>query len=320
MVDVTVVGSFNQDLTFFSDSFPAPGETRIGHFQAGPGGKGFNQAVACQRAGARVVFVGAVGKDSFADDMQTFAASEGLNLELEICDHEPTGAAGIVVNKQAENLIVVALGANNQLSRQHVLKVLPQLTTSKVLLCQVESNLDATLAALSFGQQRNIVTVLNPAPINDGLSLELLSHADILTPNETEFVFLMQHVFGQSVPEDFWQYPDEQLHEYCKQVPVATVILTLGKQGCFVSQNPSSGQAGYFRVPAITVDTVDTTGAGDAFNGGLATGLVRYNQDLHKAVEFASVVAGLSTTKIGTAPAMPYPNEIEPQLNESEES
>ncbi len=137
--------------------------------------------------------------------------------------------------------------------------------------------------------------------------------ADILVPNETEFAFLMQHLFDVELPDEYWTAADTALHAFCCRANVGVVILTLGEKGCFVSCNPNAPRARrerlpdklYFRVPAAAVSPIDTTGAGDAFSGGLAAGLVRFDCDLRRAVEYANVIAGLATEKPGTAPAMP---------------
>lgn len=317
MSEVVVVGSYVQDLAFSTPVFPSPGETRIGTFRAGPGGKGFNQAVACNRQGIDTLFVGAVGNDIFADGVRDFIASEKLRAELEVCADQPTGAASIVVNENAQNLIVVALGANDYLSTDHINRFHDDIARARYLVCQVENNIAATERALEIGQNTGTTTILNPAPINNSLTRALLQSADIITPNETEFVFLMAHVLNRKIPDDFWLEDDASIHAYCCQANVATVILTLGDKGCFVSHNkvagvsPAPGGKAFYRVPAITVEAVDTTGAGDAFNGGLAAGLCRYPDDFRRAIQFANTVAGLSTTRHGTAPAMPSQQDVE---------
>ncbi len=317
MVDVVVVGSYVQDLAFNTGVFPAPGETRIGEFRTGPGGKGFNQAVACNRLGVKTLFIGAVGDDIFAQGVREFIASEGLTAALQVCAEYPTGAASIVVNSEAQNLIVVALGANDHLSADHIDAYKTQISGAKYLVCQVENYLPATEAALTIARNQGVTTILNPAPINDGLTHELVKLADILTPNETEFVFLMNNVLGHNIPQEFWLQDDAAIHDFCRQSGVSTVVLTLGDKGCFVSFDENSDNAKnssdgfYYRVPATSVDVRDTTGAGDAFNGGLAAGLVKFPDDFRKAIAYANKVAGLSTTKHGTAPAMPLLGEVE---------
>ncbi len=317
MVDVVVIGSYVQDLAFNTQIFPAPGETRIGAFRTGPGGKGFNQAVACNRLGVDTLFIGAVGDDIFAAGVRDFISSEGLKAKLQTCAEHPTGAASIVVNGDGQNLIVVALGANEHLSEGHVQNFVAEISTAKYLVCQVENKLSATKTAMAMAREAGVATIFNPAPINDGLTLDLIQHADILTPNETEFVFLMNKVLGQKIPDDFWLQDDAAIHAFCRQSNVPAVVLTLGDKGCFVSFDEDSEHARkssdgpFYRVPATSVDVKDTTGAGDAFNGGLAAGLVKFPDNFRQAIQFANKAAGLSTTKPGTAPAMPTLNEME---------
>ena len=322
MTDVVVVGSYVQDLAFNTAVFPAPGETRIGSFTAGPGGKGFNQAVASHRQNVETLFIAAVGDDIFATGAREFIANEGMRAELQVCMDHPTAAASIVVNQEAQNLIVVALGANEYLSTEYVDRFHDDIAGAKYLVCQAENNLAATARAMEIAKHHQTETILNPAPINEGVTLSLLQSADIITPNETEFIFLMRKVLNQTIADDFWLEDDASIHDYCCQTNVATVVLTLGDKGCFVSHNPKMAENprhkddsyNYYRVPAINITAVDTTGAGDAFNGGLAAGLVKFPGDFRQAVHFASTVAGLSTTKPGTAPAMPSAEAVKEAL------
>lgn len=319
MADVCVVGSYVQDLAFNTPKFPAPGETRIGTFKTGPGGKGFNQAVACNRQGVSTTFIGAVGDDIFGRGVRDFIAGEGLTAYLQVLKEHASGAASIVVNAKAENLIVVALGANDHLSPDYVADHSEAVKGAQVVVCQVENNIAATRKALFLAGESDAIALLNPAPINDKLSRELVLMSDVLAPNETEFAFLMDHLFDVKLPADYWTEDDATLHGYCCQAGVEVVILTLGDKGCFVSYNDKAPRVrgdlrpdqNFFRVPVAKVSPKDTTGAGDAFSGGLAAGLVRFEKDLKKSLEYATVVAGLSTEKAGTAPAMPTRAEVE---------
>ncbi len=319
MTDVCVIGSYVQDLAFNTPKFPAPGETRIGTFKTGPGGKGFNQAVACNRQGISTTFIGAVGDDIFGRGVRDFIAGEGLTAHLQKFREHASGAASIVVNANAENLIVVALGANDHLSPDYIADHGEAVKGAKVVVCQVENNIAATEKALFLAGETDAIALLNPAPINDKLSRELVLMSDILAPNETEFAFLMEHLFDVRLPADYWTEDDATLHGYCCQAEVEVVILTLGDKGCFVSYNDKARRVrgdlrpdqNYFRVPVVKVSPRDTTGAGDAFSGGLAAGLVRFDKNLKKSLEYATVVAGLSTEKAGTAPAMPTRAEVD---------
>ncbi|MEM7284616.1 MAG: ribokinase [Pseudomonadota bacterium] len=282
MSNVVVVGSYVQDMAFNTEVFPSPGETRIGEFTTNPGGKGFNQAVACNRLDTQTTFIGAVGDDAFGKVASDFGAAEKINMALQVIPNQATAAAGIIVDKSAQNLIVVALGANTYLSQEHILEHQAVIQTADVLVCQAECNLESTTLALQIAKKANTTTILNTAPINEDMNESLISHADIITPNETEFVFLMKHLRNIEVPGDFWTQSDQEIHDFCCQAGTPLVVLTLGDKGCFVSHNPTlnlrlgQNESPYYRLAARKVKTVDTTGAGDAFNGALAAGLVKH--------------------------------------------
>lgn len=310
MHDVVVVGSFVQDLAFSTPRFPAPGESRIGRFATGPGGKGFNQAVAAKRQDVTTLFVGAVGKDMFAQQVRTFAEHERLRCGFEVIDTQASGAASIVVDERGDNLIVVALGANEHLSVAHVERFEREIASAKVLVCQLESSIAAVERALTIARKAGVITILNPAPINDGVTFDTLRDVDILVPNETEFAFLREHLQGVSMAPQYWTGAEEDVHAHCRALGVPTVIVTLGERGCFVShaddapRHPTS--LPYYKVASADVSPVDSTGAGDAFCGGLAAGLAHVGVGkLNVACQFATRVAGMSTEQAGTAPAMP---------------
>jgi ribokinase len=309
---LAVVGSFVQDLAFQVADFPTSGQTIIGSFFTGPGGKGSNQAVAAHRQEVATLFIGAVGDDIFADGYRAWCEGEGLRTNLLSIPGVPTGAASIVINNQAQNAIVVALGANEHLTHDHVLKALSAESDLKVLLLQAESNLTAAEGALRYARARGIYALFNPAPINPSISVELLALADCITPNETELAFLVERATGEPFKEDISQLSDSSLREICDHLSAPSILMTLGEKGSIFYQReaPHEHLSGItkgliIRTPAIRVSPIDTTGAGDAFNGGIAAGLVRFNGDLTRAIKFATVVAGLSTEKLGTAPAMP---------------
>lgn len=310
MQDVIVVGSFVQDFAFNTPAFPAPGETRIGQFATGPGGKGFNQAVAANRQGARTLFIGACGNDMFGQQVRVFAERENLRCGFEIVDQAPSGAASIVINDNAENLIVVALGANDQLAVSHVERFGNDIRGARVLVCQMECALSATTRALEMARAASVTTVLNPGPINPAISLEMLKLVDIVVPNETEFAFMSQHLLGVTLPDDYWLGDEATLHDYCRAFDVPTVIITLGARGSFVSHSDAAprrpGTLPFYTVAPADVTPVDTSGAGDAFCGGLAAAIAQHGvASLNIATLAATQVAGLSTEKPGTAPAMP---------------
>jgi ribokinase len=315
---IAVIGSFVQDLAFTVETFPAPGETRIGNFFTGPGGKGSNQAVAAHRQKVPTIFIGAVGNDLFGHGYREWTQGEGLPTSLLTDPTAPTGAASIVVNAHAENSIVVALGANENLTAEHTLNTLAKNLELSILLLQAESNLDAAQAALTHGRARGIFSIFNPAPINPAVSKDLLSYADCITPNETEASYLIERISGRRCSTDFATLSDDAIRECCDVLPASTVVLTLGSSGSLLYQrgaphpylrNVAKGEI--VRTEPLSITPVDTTGAGDAFNGGLAAGLIRFSGDIKQAIRYATVVAGLSTTRAGTAPAMPSLDEVE---------
>jgi ribokinase len=315
-IDVMVVGSYVQDHCWTTERFPAPGETRIGRFATGPGGKGFNQAVAAHKQGVKTCFIGAVGRDALADTARAYAQSLGLPALWEARDDASTAASSIVVDADGQNQIVVALGANERLSPGFVRGHDKLIAGSKVLLTQFETALDAVREALAIARGAGVLTMLNAAPIHDGVTRALFADADVITPNETEFAYFMARLWGKTLPPKYWEIDDGLLHLLCRETGVPTVVLTLGDKGCFVSHDPARrrGDAtAFYRLPAERVRAVDTTGAGDAFSGGLAAGLRLFHLDqpFRRAVEHANRVAALSVEQPGTAPAMPTRAEVE---------
>lgn len=304
---VCVVGSFVQDLSFKTEHFPAPGETRIGRFKTGPGGKGFNQAVACARQNVETYFIGAVGDDVFGAGARAFAEQEKIDARFEVVSGAASGAASIVVGPSAQNMIVVALGANDCLSPDFVSRNADCIAKASILVCQLECALDSIKNAFAIARENSTISILNPAPINDGVDAELLALADILIPNESELSFLSTKLLGRSVI-DFNN--DQALTDVCSELGLTCAVVTLGEAGCFVF-DARGRNVETFRIGAVAVDAADTTGAGDAFCGGFAAALSRDSADLRRAALEGTVVAGLSVTREGTAPAMPKRDEVE---------
>lgn len=300
---IVVVGSFNQDLTWRCEHFPGAGETLVGAFTTGPGGKGTNQAVAAARAGAPTTFAVALGADGFGRDAEKFLRSEGIALRV-AKKKIPTGNAAILVNARGQNQIVVALGANAALAPRDLPSAL--LRGATVVVCQHETNAAVNAHVFRAARRAGAVTVLNPAPMRADLTAADLADVDVLIPNENEFVALARLLAGESLNETSLSVlPGVMLHAYCRKLGVPTVIITLGARGCLVSRTD-----GFEFVPAPHVIVVDTTGAGDAFVGGFAAGLARHSGDIAAAVRHATAVAALSVTKPGTAPSMPRKAEI----------
>lgn len=310
MPQIVVVGSFMQDLAFSTARFPEPGETRIGSFASNAGGKGFNQAVACARLGMDTLFVGALGEDAFAETAKGFSEREGIATRFQICPSVSTGVASVTISETGENMIIVALGANGELSAETVESAADEIASSSVVLCQLEVNLAATRRALELGRELGVTTILDTAPINENVSRELIELADIITSNETEFSFLYEKFNDKPLANSYWRASDEELHVLCRSLGVPMVVLTLGCEGCFVSTVDSCR-----RFAADEVTPVDTTGAGDAFCGGLAAGLCRFDKDLYLSIEYALCVASLSVEKNGAAPSMPVEADLREQFS-----
>ncbi len=311
--DVVVVGSFVQDLTFRCAEFPEAGETVLGEFAGGPGGKGSNQAVAARRAGVRTRFIGGVGRDSFATGARQFQRAEHIDS---ICVAKPgyrTATAVVTVDGAGRNRIVVAIGASAHLSPSDVPARL--LRGAKVVVCQHEASLAVNRHVFRAGRRLGATTILNPAPMRDDFDPAILQLVDVLIPNESEFVALLaryrsatpQAAAGLPPPDgDLLRSlgPDE-LQQLCRIFGVPTVIVTLGDRGCFVSL-PDRCE----HLPAHAVTPVDSTGAGDAFVGAFSAGLVKFQADVLTAARFANAAAAISVTRQGTSESMPRAAEI----------
>ncbi|HWA10610.1 MAG TPA: ribokinase [Opitutaceae bacterium] len=298
---VVVVGSFVQDLCWKCTEFPRAGETVIGTFATGPGGKGSNQAVAAGRAGAPTVFIGAVGRDVFSGAARKFYRDEGIAARFVEKPARATGTAAILLNAAAQNEIVVALGASAELRPRDVDPRL--IRGARVVVCQHEANLPVNAHVFRLARQAGALTVLNPAPMRRDFDPSILRLTDVLIPNETEFAALAG-ILG--LGETFRPDDPAHLHGLCRRLGVPTVIVTLGDRGCLLSE-----ARGPTFIPAYRgIKVVDTTGAGDAFVGGFAAGFVQSGGDMVAAARHGNAVAALSVTRFGTAPAMPTRAEI----------
>jgi len=315
MNPVIVVGSFNVDHVWRCAELPAVGATIAGQYATGPGGKGFNQAVAAARAGARTVFVCALGDDPGGALARALAAAEGIDLRAE-ASGQPTGTAGIYVDARGRNCIVIGAGANGTLGTGHVAADPALLARARVLLAQLESPVETIEAALALAREAGVATLLNPAPANASSSIGLLRLADVLTPNETEFAALLARHVGERVdPESVAALGGGELHALCRKLlPHGSVVITLGSIGVFVS-HPDEQLRGdaqpYYRIGAESVAASDTTGAGDAFNGALAASLAAAPEEAFAVhVRFANRYAAVSTERPGAALSMPPLAEV----------
>ncbi|WP_257386890.1 ribokinase [Tahibacter caeni] len=315
-MSVLVVGSYNQDHVWRIDRFPQPGETRRGlGFSTGPGGKGFNQAVASARQQAQTAFIGALGEDALARTARELAAAEGLDARWQVCSDTTTGSCGIVVDAQGQNQIVLDLAANERLSPEFVTAQQDLFAGARVVLVQMETGLSSVRAALAAAPA-GCLRMLNPAPVHADADAALIAGVDLVTPNETEFADLLARCAGIDVGADsVAALGDAELHALCRRLGGASVIVTLGARGCFVSHADAArwhdGEA-HYRLPSERVQVRDTTGAGDAFNGALAARLARFPQrSLRDALIQAGRAAALSTERAGAAVAMPTLAEVQ---------
>lgn len=299
---IIVVGSSNTDMIIKVDRIPRPGESLLGgEFVIAAGGKGANQAVAAARAGGQVTFVARVGRDMFGDQAIAGFAKEKINTEYVSRDKSrPSGVALIFVAKDGENSIAVAGGANNGLSAADVKKAKASFAGASMLVMQLETPPESVQAAADLAAKAGVPVILNPAPAR-AIPDELLKKVSIITPNETEAELLT----GIKVDSD---QAAARAADKLLARGVKTVIITLGSRGAFVV-----GDGIKKLVPGFKVKAVDTTAAGDTFNGALAVALVE-GQTLTNAVRFAHAAAALSVTKLGAQPSVPTRKEIEKLL------
>lgn len=299
MSKIVGVGSLIVDITGYAPHLPVDGETTLGtSLKMGPGGKGSNQVTAAKRAGADVCIISKLGKDFLADIMLNHYKTEGMSTEyIGISEKSETASAIIEVNEEtAQNRIIVIKGANEDIIESDVLKAEKEFETADVILTQLETSMASILECKRLAKKYNKPFILNPAPfqeIPDGL----FSGVDYITPNETEAEFFT----GVPVTDE---ESAKKAADKLIEMGAKNVVITLGKAGVFYSDGNIT-----VTLPRITVNAVDTTGAGDAFNGGFATAISK-GADIKTALKFANCVGALSVTKKGTSPAMPYKDEI----------
>ncbi len=299
---VCVLGAFVADLTCRTARMPKWGETILGlAFKLGPGGKGSNQAVAAARLNSEVRLITKLGRDAFGEMARSFYQQEGMSLASIYEDpEESSGTATIVVDDQTrENAIVVVQGACGRLTVSEVEAASEQIATSDIFLTQLELPIPPTIRGIEIAHQAGVPVILNPAP---ALSLpkEIFRKVDYLTPNESEALGLI----GENSMSQFADV--EKLADRLLALGVPNVVLTLGEKGAFVK-----GPSVRLHIPAFQCGrVVETTGAGDAFAGGLAVALAE-NKSLEAATLYGCAVAGLSVTRPGTAPSMPMRGEVD---------
>lgn len=296
---ITVVGSVNMDLVFSTPRMPVVGETVQGQeFHQFPGGKGANQAVAAARLGADVTLIGRVGDDNFGDDLLACLVDDGVDISyLSRQANMATGVAGILVDGEGHNSIVITPGANQQLTVTDIDAAAAAIKFAGSLVCQLETPLSTVTRAIEIAQQSDVPVIFNPAPMQP-LSDELLGMVDYLIVNETE---ASQLSGVQVIDLDSAGLASARLLER----GVETVLLTMGAHGIFIAEQGASRF-----IPAVAVEAVDTTAAGDTFTGAFAVGLA-HGLTVVDASVVAQYAAALTVTKFGAQTSIPHRHEVE---------
>lgn len=295
---IVVVGSSNMDMVVKTDHIPVPGETVLsGSFFMNPGGKGANQAVAAARLGAEVVFVSKLGNDVFGKQFSQLFSDENIDTSFLVSDENlPSGVALITVDKKGENSIVVASGANASLTVEDIKGVLPTIAGAGTVLLQLEIPMNVVEYIAAYAFSKNVKVILNPAPAAP-LSEQLLHNIHILTPNETEAAMIA------GIPVGDIEDAKKAAKIICKK-GVKKVIVTLGAKGAIICDDANCAI-----VEAKKVTPLDTTAAGDVFNGALTVALSEGKQT-EAAVRFACDAAAISVTRMGAQSSIPYRNEL----------
>jgi len=296
---VCILGSFNVDIVAKVARFPRGGESLLALGSTlGPGGKGANQAMAASRTGARVHFVSKVGKDQFSQfAFDHLSASDIHSFKLYQSESEPTGNAIIYVSQQdGENMIAIYSGANQTLTDAEVAEMTHELSGADVLLLQLENNFSATLNAMKLANTLGVRVIMNPAPFSDDV-LKCLQYVDVITPNETEASLLS----GVEVTD--LESAREAAQAIVRQ-GAKRVIITMSSRGALILDN---GQ--FQHIPAFPALSVDTTGAGDAFNGAFAAALAS-GQTIAQAATYAAAFASLAVEREGASNMPDHPQVV----------
>jgi ribokinase len=301
---VTVVGSFAVGMTLRTDRMPVFGETLMASdFNLGPGGKGSNQAVAAARLGAKAHFVGLIGDDPLGKIALDLYATEGVDASHLVVSKEfPTGVGFIIVNPEGKNGILLDMGANKWINRAFVERAEPLIAKSDIVLSVLEIPVEAACTAMELGRKHGVRTVLNPAPAA-AIPSEAFRSIDLLTPNETELRILL----GLE-PDD--PTPTAELASRLQREYGTTVVVTRGEHGSLLLDREDRQE-----FPAVPVEVVDTTGAGDAFTAALAVALAQ-GKDIATAIRFASCNGALACTRLGVIPSLGQRTEVDSLYNQ----
>jgi ribokinase len=303
---VVVIGSSNMDLVIYSEKLPRSGETVTGGtFEQHLGGKGANQALASTRAGSKTYFIAKIGKDDFGDHMVSKLLKEGIYIEYLIrTDENPSGIAFIMVDKNGENMISVAPGANALLKPEELDQISDLIKNATIILVQMEIPTETISQIFKIASEGKPLKILNPAPLKK-IPLNILSLIDIIIPNQGE-LFQLNRLYNLG---DFEKEDKNILIASKNLVSLGPkiVITTLGSKGCKIYQSETDD---IIQIDAPRVNAVDTVGAGDSFNGILASFLSK-GEKLINAVKYAVVGASIAVTRKGAQDSMPDLNEIE---------
>ena len=308
---VLIVGSSNMDLNIYSERFPNPGETVTGGvFKQFLGGKGANQAVASVRSGSSTTFIAKIGIDSFGNQMISQLKSDGINVECIVRDsNEPSGIAFILIDINGENMISVAPGANFNLTLEDVEENKEIIRNANSLVVQMEIPLVTIEEIFKIAAQGNCTKILNPAPLKL-INHSILSNVDILIPNEGELLRLHSLLDLEGLKGD----NREKIIQASRDISefgVDVIITTLGSKGSLIFEAKKDKVT---EIPALKVKAVDTVGAGDCFNGVLAS-MLNQGENLIKSVKYASAAASISVTRKGAQASLPYLDEIKESFN-----
>ena len=294
---IVVIGSSNTDMTVLADRLPVPGETVLGgKFAMGQGGKGANQAVAAQRLGGDVTFICKVGRDIFGENSIKEYQKDGMDTSKVMYSDQPSGVALISVDTHAENCIVVASGANGDITVEDIEANRKDIEEAGILLLQLEIPVDAVVRAAKIGHEAGVYVVLNPAPACD-LPEEIYQYLSLIIPNQTE-IALMTGIEAND------EEGAAKAVEALQSKGTKDVIVTMGSKGSMVYHE---GQATF--VPSRKVNAVDTTAAGDTYCGGLCVALSE-GKDIIAAAEFATASSALTVQKRGAQDSIPYRKDI----------
>lgn len=296
---ILVVGSSNTDMVIKTNHLPRPGETVLGGtFLMNPGGKGANQAVTIARLGGRVAFICKTGSDIFGHQSQMLFEEEGIDTSYIFSDSKnPSGVALITVDAHAENCIVVASGANANLLPTDIAKVEEAVEQADLILLQLEIPMETVEYVSEIAFRKNKKVILNPAPAHP-LSAALLKHLYLITPNETE----AELITGVKITDEISAC---EAARALADMGVQNIIITLGSKGALAY---CDGELAI--IPAFKVEAVDTTAAGDVFNGALTVALSE-GRSMSEAVRFACKASAISVTRIGAQSSVPYRNEVD---------